>query len=81
MDEGYQREAVIHSEGEYVDEDVHVNTCESHCCTEASQKIISRRISERFNYAAEFCVKLVEELLNALVNRCVVSASTSKIDV
>ena len=29
-DENYQREAVIHGEGEYVDEDAHVNTCESH---------------------------------------------------
>lgn len=29
-DETYQREAVIHGEGEYVDGDVHVNTCESH---------------------------------------------------
>jgi len=29
-DEDYQREAVIHSEGEYVDENVQVNTCESH---------------------------------------------------
>ncbi len=29
-DEKYQREAVIHSEGEYVDGNVHVNTCESH---------------------------------------------------
>jgi transposase-like protein len=28
-DENYQREPVIHSEGEYVDGDVHVNTCES----------------------------------------------------
>ncbi len=27
-DEHYQREAVIHSEGEYVDGDAHVNTCE-----------------------------------------------------
>ena len=29
-DEDYHREAVIHSEGECVDEDAHVNTCESH---------------------------------------------------
>jgi len=29
-DESYQREAVIHGEGEYVDGDAHVNTCESH---------------------------------------------------
>ena len=29
-DENYQREAVIHGEGEYVDGDAHVNTCESH---------------------------------------------------
>lgn len=29
-DEKYQREAVIHGKGEYVDGDVHVNTCESH---------------------------------------------------
>ncbi len=29
-DEMYQREAVIHSEGEYVDGNAHVNTCESH---------------------------------------------------
>ena len=29
-DENYQREAVIHGEGEYVDGDTHVNTCESH---------------------------------------------------
>ncbi|WP_435363833.1 IS1595 family transposase [Haloarchaeobius sp. DYHT-AS-18] len=28
--ESYQREAVIHAEGEYVDGDAHVNTCESH---------------------------------------------------
>jgi transposase-like protein len=27
-DENYQREAVIHGEGEYVDGDAHVNTCE-----------------------------------------------------
>ncbi len=29
-DETYQREAVIHGEGEYVDGGAHVNTCESH---------------------------------------------------
>jgi transposase-like protein len=29
-DENYQREAVIHGDGEYVDGDAHVNTCESH---------------------------------------------------
>ena len=29
-DENYQREAVIHGEGEYVDGNAHVNTCESH---------------------------------------------------
>jgi len=29
-DENFQREAVIHSEGEYVDGEAHVNTCESH---------------------------------------------------
>jgi hypothetical protein len=28
--ETYQREAVIHSDGEYVDANAHVNTCESH---------------------------------------------------
>ncbi|MFC6873532.1 IS1595 family transposase, partial [Halobellus sp. GCM10025813] len=26
----FQREAVIHGDGEYVDGDAHVNTCESH---------------------------------------------------
>lgn len=29
-DKNYQREVVIHGDGEYVDGDVHVNTCESH---------------------------------------------------
>jgi len=29
-DENFHREAVIHGNGEYVDEDAHVNTCESH---------------------------------------------------
>ncbi|WP_458188888.1 IS1595 family transposase [Haladaptatus sp. NG-WS-4] len=29
-DENFHREAVIHGEGEYVDGDAHVNTCESH---------------------------------------------------
>ena len=29
-DENYERNAVIHREGEYVDGDAHVNTCESH---------------------------------------------------
>ena len=29
-DENYERTAVIHGEGEYVDGDAHVNTCESH---------------------------------------------------
>jgi transposase-like protein len=29
-DENYERHAVIHGKGEYVDGDVHVNTCESH---------------------------------------------------
>ncbi len=29
-DETYQRKTVIHAEGEYVDGDAHVNTCESH---------------------------------------------------
>ena len=29
-DENYQRESVIHGDGEYVDGDAHVNTCESH---------------------------------------------------
>lgn len=28
-DDTYQQEAVVHSDGEYVDGDVHVNTCES----------------------------------------------------
>ncbi len=32
LDEGdaFTREYVVHSDGEYVDGDVHVNTCESH---------------------------------------------------
>ena len=29
-DEDFQREAVIHSDGEYAAGDAHVNTCESH---------------------------------------------------
>jgi transposase-like protein len=29
-DENFHRESVIHSDGEYVDGDAHVNTCESH---------------------------------------------------
>ena len=29
-DGNYRRDAVIHGEGEYVDGDAHVNTCESH---------------------------------------------------
>ncbi|MFC6765023.1 IS1595 family transposase, partial [Natrinema soli] len=29
-DEKYQREAVIHGDGEYADGDAHINTCESH---------------------------------------------------
>ena len=29
-DEGFHRESVIHGDGEYVDGDAHVNTCESH---------------------------------------------------
>jgi len=29
-DESFQRESVIHGDGEYVDGDAHVNTCESH---------------------------------------------------
>ncbi len=29
-DENFHREAVIHGDGEYVDGDAHVNTCESH---------------------------------------------------
>ena len=30
VDDAFTREYVVHSEGEYVDGDVHVNTCESH---------------------------------------------------
>lgn len=29
-DDAFQRECVVHTEGEYADEEVHVNTCESH---------------------------------------------------
>ena len=29
-DENFRRESVIHGDGEYVDGDAHVNTCESH---------------------------------------------------
>jgi len=29
-DDAYQRSVVVHGDGEYVDGDVHVNTCESH---------------------------------------------------
>jgi transposase len=29
-DDAFTREYVVHGDGEYVDEDVHVNTCESH---------------------------------------------------
>jgi transposase len=29
-DDAVEREYVVHGDGEYVDEDVHVNTCESH---------------------------------------------------
>jgi len=29
-DDAFDRQYVVHSEGEYADEDIHVNTCESH---------------------------------------------------
>jgi len=68
-DENYQRKAVIHGDGEYVDGDAQVNTCATRrWCdggsrrTEASQKISSRHISELSNFAAESYVNLVERL-------------------
>ena len=56
-DERFDREYVVHGDGKYADDTVHVNTCESHASlarrwlsrTEESQKIASHSISERSN--------------------------------
>ncbi len=48
-DDAFDREYVVHGDGEYADEDVHVNTCESHgsrCCDRGSRLIeVSLKIS------------------------------------
>ena len=41
-DERFDREYVVHGDGEYADETVHVNTCESHIG--GSQKIASQSL-------------------------------------
>ena len=51
-DDAFTREYVVHGDGEYVDEDVHVNTCKSHIG--ASLKTESHRISERFSSAVKY---------------------------
>lgn len=43
-DDSFDREYTVYGEGEYADEDVHVNTCESHIL--ASQKRNTHYISE-----------------------------------
>jgi transposase-like protein len=50
-DDAFTREYVVHSDGEYVDEDVHVNTCESHIG--APPKTASLRISKHISSAVE----------------------------
>jgi transposase len=58
-DDAFSREYVVHGDGEYVDEDVHVNTYGSQNRAsnpgsrpiEASPRINPRRISERFSFA------------------------------
>jgi transposase-like protein len=60
--DAFDREYVVHGDGEYSDGDVHVNTCESQDraidpgsrLIEASPKTSSRRISERSNFAVMF---------------------------
>ena len=51
-DDVFTSECVVHGDGEYIYEDVHVNTCESHI--EASLKTESHRLSERFSSAVKY---------------------------
>ncbi|GCF14470.1 hypothetical protein Harman_24050 [Haloarcula mannanilytica] len=59
-DDAFDRQYVVHGEGEYADGDVHVNTCESHASPARRwlspigvfPKTSSRRISEGFSYAS-----------------------------
>ncbi|GGK78930.1 hypothetical protein GCM10009067_34040 [Haloarcula sebkhae] len=67
-DEDYHRESVIHGDGEYVDGDAHVNSCESHASLargsrriEASQKTNWLRISDRSNFDDVFSENRVEK--------------------
>lgn len=50
-DERYERDAVIHGEGEYVDGDAHVNTCESRIKEFLRTNLSS--ISDSSNFAGE----------------------------
>jgi len=63
-DENFQREAVIHGDGEYVDGDAHVNTCE------ASQKTSSRPISEPSSFVGESYVNPVKKLSKRSFELC-----------
>jgi transposase-like protein len=67
-DDASTREYVVHGDGEYVDGDVHVNTCESHASLarrwryiEASLKTDSHRISERFSSAVKCSANRVKK--------------------
>ena len=68
-DERFHRESVIHADNEYVDGEVHVNTCESHGSLlrpwlpphRASQKTSSHSICERFSSAESYSTSLVEK--------------------
>jgi transposase-like protein len=50
-DENFQREAVIHSDGEYVEGNAHVNTCESHASLARRWLSPHRGVSKRQAHA------------------------------
>jgi hypothetical protein len=61
-DDAFDREYVVHGDGEYADGEVYVNTCESHCRVsdawlspiDVSLKISRRSISKRFKYTENY---------------------------
>jgi len=71
-DDEFNREYVIHGDGEYADDEVHVNTCESHASQVrrwlSPHRGISKdkltQISERFSYA-ESCFGNPAEMLSS----------------
>ena len=76
-DDAFDREYVVHGDGEYADEDVHVNTCESHGSRLRPWLSPHRGISKdkltqylrASNFDESYCGKQGEKLSNTLSKR------------